>query len=217
MFSLSKISFMIFLGLSVFSIISLIIYRKFVGMETYTKILEKRIANLKKENTQLHKLVNSSDMSNVSFDEANIIMNKIFECDMQNIPDSTVICSNKVCCDTYDASDASDADDVTYVTDVPTIRNIIEGNLVGEVNVVNAVNAVNAVGVVNTVDDFPVAKHEDNVVDVESVISEETVSDVYNRRKLTKMNVDKLKEICMSIGISTDGTKVMLIDRILSQ
>ena len=51
--------------------------------------------------------------------------------------------------------------------------------------------------------------------EVESVISESNC--VYNRRKLTKMNLDKLKELCITMNISTDGTKAVIIDRILSQ
>ena len=36
-----------------------------------------------------------------------------------------------------------------------------------------------------------------------------------NRKKLLKLNVDKLKEKCTEMGLSTDGTKAQLIDRIL--
>ncbi len=49
--------------------------------------------------------------------------------------------------------------------------------------------------------------------DHESVVSMEGV---YNRRKLGKMNLDKLKEICVSMNLATEGTKNVLIDRILA-
>lgn len=44
----------------------------------------------------------------------------------------------------------------------------------------------------------------------------ETDSNEFSKTKLRKMPVDALKEICMSRGLSADGTKNILIDRILA-
>jgi len=38
---------------------------------------------------------------------------------------------------------------------------------------------------------------------------------VMNKKKLQKLNLDKLKEKCMELGLSVEGTKAQLIDRIL--
>lgn len=51
-------------------------------------------------------------------------------------------------------------------------------------------------------------------VDLESIVSE---SNPYNKKKLSKMSLDKIKEICVSMNISTEGTKATLIDKIISQ
>lgn len=44
----------------------------------------------------------------------------------------------------------------------------------------------------------------------------ETESNEYSRNKLRKMNVDALRELCSSRGLSTDGTKATMIERILA-
>jgi hypothetical protein len=55
-------------------------------------------------------------------------------------------------------------------------------------------------------------KNQDN----ESVISDVNgINGVYNRKKLAKYNLEKLKEICAEMNISVEGTKNTLIDRIL--
>jgi len=38
---------------------------------------------------------------------------------------------------------------------------------------------------------------------------------VMNKKKLQKLNLDKLKEKCMELGLSVEGTTAQLIDRIL--
>jgi hypothetical protein len=64
-----------------------------------------------------------------------------------------------------------------------------------------------------------VIQHIDDTNDIESVVSD-AVSGVlsvpYNHKKLSKLNLDKLKEISASMQLSTEGTKNVLIDRILS-
>lgn len=55
-------------------------------------------------------------------------------------------------------------------------------------------------------------KKEIIVDDKESVISENNT-----KRKLQKLNLDKLKEKCVELNLSTEGTKAQLIDRILQE
>jgi hypothetical protein len=43
-----------------------------------------------------------------------------------------------------------------------------------------------------------------------------TEANEYSRTKLRKMNLDSLKDICVSRGLTTEGTKAALMDRILS-
>jgi hypothetical protein len=55
-------------------------------------------------------------------------------------------------------------------------------------------------------------KKEIIVDDKESVISENNT-----KRKLQKLNLDKLKEKCVELNLSTEGTKAQVIDRILQE
>ena len=55
---------------------------------------------------------------------------------------------------------------------------------------------------------------ENNKDDSLSLVSDN--SNNYTKSKLLKLNVDKLKNICESNNLSTEGTKGVLIDRILS-
>jgi len=48
--------------------------------------------------------------------------------------------------------------------------------------------------------------------DNQSIISSST-----NKKKLQKLNLDKLKEKCQELGLSQEGTKANLIDRILDE
>ena len=70
-------------------------------------------------------------------------------------------------------------------------------------------------------DDVPPVKDEifdlkkeviTNVDDSQSVMS---VSN--NKKKLQKLNLDKLKERCQELGISSEGTKAQLIERIVEE
>jgi DNA polymerase III delta subunit len=49
--------------------------------------------------------------------------------------------------------------------------------------------------------------------DKESIIS----SNTHTKKKLLKLNLDKLKEKCEHLELPTDGTKAQLIDRILEK
>lgn len=54
--------------------------------------------------------------------------------------------------------------------------------------------------------------------DNSSIVSDQnTITSTYTKYKLNKLTVDKLKEICINNGGSDEGTKVVLIDRILSE
>ena len=53
--------------------------------------------------------------------------------------------------------------------------------------------------------------------DNNSIISEQTSSTGgYSKYKLTKLTIDKLKDICINNGGTDEGTKQVLIDRILT-
>jgi hypothetical protein len=57
----------------------------------------------------------------------------------------------------------------------------------------------------------------ENKEDIEDNVSVSTsVTNEYTKTKLRQMTVDKLKELCDKSGISSEGTKNQMIDRLLS-
>jgi hypothetical protein len=59
---------------------------------------------------------------------------------------------------------------------------------------------------------FDLKKDVINVDETNSVVSTSN-----NKKKLQKMNLDKLKEKCQELGLSQEGSKATLIDRILDE
>lgn len=163
------------------------LWRRFVALECYIQVLEKKVSNLKKENKDLYGLVNTND---TGFKESDILMNKIFEAPLEKCTSEK--CTSDVC--HKETEELPPAISVSSSTDLPVSSPTL-----------------------------PVVEHdEDIIIDIiekdienESVISENT--NIFNRKKLSKMNLDKIKEICTSLNIPTEGTKNSLIDKILSQ
>ena len=161
-------------------VIFIYIWRKINEGELYTKVLEKKLTNLKKENNDLRSLLDKYSTEEVSIDFAQNIMNDVFgekskkctenSCKIQEIPEDTVNSKkNEQSCE--------------ETSSVITVEEIVEIN----------------------------DKTLEN--DIASMISES--SDKYSRTTLNKMNLEKLKEICNSMKLANNGTKAMLIDRIL--
>ena len=74
-------------------------------------------------------------------------------------------------------------------------------------------NSIETSDVNNSVNLSVKKDNEDNV----SIVSGQTNSTTYTKSKLNKLTVDKLKEICINNGGSDEGTKQVLIDRILNE
>lgn len=103
------------------------------------------------------------------------------------------------------------------------VSEIIMNEIFNDTNV-NANANVNANVEKPIVVDIDIEKKQEEVFDLkketkkEEEIELESISSNLNntnRKKLLKLNVDKLKEKCTEMGLSTDGTKAQLIDRIL--
>jgi len=54
----------------------------------------------------------------------------------------------------------------------------------------------------------------DNIEELASVVSDNNTT--YTKSKLSRLNIDKIKEICTENNLSLEGTKNVLIDRILN-
>jgi len=60
---------------------------------------------------------------------------------------------------------------------------------------------------------FDLKKDVINTDDNQSIISSSNI----NKKKLQKLNLDKLKDKCLELGLSQEGSKANLIDRILDE
>lgn len=104
------------------------------------------------------------------------------------------------------------------------VNNEEETENVKDIDVIDIDNLIN--------DDKPATKEQENdeiqndvifdlkkdvnvINDTESVISSN--NNQLTKKKLLKMNLDKLKEKCTELELSTEGTKVQLIDRIVNE
>jgi hypothetical protein len=199
-FNASFIMFVLFILLVILT--AFYIWRRISNMESYVKILEKKVNTLKKDNRELRELLYADDSEEKDSD---LIMNKIFNPEIilnnnsQQTPNiNNIVCNGDKCIIKEDTSD-------------------IVQNIIGEA-------IENSIADSSPKITLPVANHETNetnetdVHDIESVISDAVsgVAGGYNRKKLSKMNLDKLKGVCSSMNLSLDGTKNVLIDRILS-
>lgn len=203
-------SFIIFvLFLILILLTAFYVWRRINGLESYNKILEKKINHLKKDNKELREILygnGDNDVADIAHD-ADILMNKIFNADMMYA--ST--CMTSSCCPTNDNVVDKDTstkitcnDDKCIVQDTSDIvQNIIAENIEAEIAPTETVVK-------------PVVQHIEPDNDLESVVSDVVNGTPYNRKKLSKMNLDKLKEICVSMHLATEGTKNTLIDKILS-
>jgi len=171
---------------TLFILVGSYIFRKIWCMDSYTKILESKVINLKKKNSELQHLLESPE--DMSFEDADILMQGIFNLDEKEIQKTNESQEKPVTC-----SNIPIDNDVELQIDISTHLPVSEHNTI----------------------DIP----DKDTVEIESVISEsiQSVQGIYNRNKLSKFNVDKLKEICLSMDLSTEGTKNIIIERILAQ
>jgi len=182
-------------------------------MECYNTILEKRISNLKKENKEL-KEKSSKENVFTNFQEAECQMQKIFS-DACETNDELHIIS-----DLSDPSDPLDQSNSRNPDVLDDISKIIEGDseAASEINPNNTICVTEVTDVSNVTNlercNLPVANHFSDLNDTESIISDVSK---YTRKNLSKMNLDKLKDICATLNISNEGTKNTIIEKILSQ
>ena len=246
-------SFIIF-GLFIILLLltGLYVWRRISSLESYNKILEKKVNHMKKENKELKELLYGSGEDDIN--DADVIMNKIFNADMCSVastaaagccdtsqyekPTTKVTCNDDKCMIVEDTSDivqniiaeSTETKPVFHTSSFHTssfhtfpkpVMQSVETAAIPVMQVTPNVEVSVAPPVVEHVTQVAqaaqVAQIDDN--DLESVISD-AVSGVtaapYNRKKLSKMNLDKLKDICTSMQLSVEGTKNVLIDRILS-
>lgn len=172
-----------YFGISLFVIIIIVVFvyiwRKINQSELYSRILEKKLMNVKKENNELKTLLDKYNSNTISVQDAEDIMNDIFH---QKPDENKCEIKQKI-----------QSNEDVLINEIPEVVKITENNMTSE----------------------ETDEAQENTEEIESIISENTKK--YSKTSLLKMNVDKLKDICAEMNLSTNGNKNILIDRILFQ
>lgn len=190
-----------------FMFLLLYVWRRIYGLEAYSQILEKKLINLRKENKELHGMLN--DTRECSLNEADALLKEIFQPQVKKCTQRTCTKEDQVHIKFIDNPETStkQSTDITELSDISELSNLVIMPIEDETRVTDTAGVAGVTGIADIVD---TDKNQDN----ESVISD--VNGIYNKKKLGKLNLEKLKEICTGMNISTEGTKNTLIDRILS-
>lgn len=238
MFKLENIYYYLFAFIGFISIlIFLYFWFKIISLNNENSTLEKKYQLLKKENKDLKESfsnIEKNNNNNASNDMSNIFnmlpamlggFNSLGASpSMQDFVDSE--CDPNINCDTYkcksmfssesfnnnpDISENIDKNDIDDIDDI--VDKIIKPNSDDDThdtdNIVDIVDKI----IKPDTDDITITDTNSNI-DTQSNISEQTI---YSKSKLNKLNVDKLKEICINNQGSDEGTKQILIDRILNE
>jgi hypothetical protein len=188
-------------------IIFLYLYRRIANLQCYNSILEKKISNLKKENANLKENLYADKNAVDNNEKSEIEFMKIFnenECDIINsiyISESLDYLKQNIINDNHDNDNtvdvSHDAGDKCVITELENLESEDVDNIINN--------------------DLPIANHivSSENADVESILSDDNAK--YSKKSLSKMNLDKIRDICNSMNISTEGTKNVLIDKILQQ
>ena len=187
----------------IFGFISILIvlyfWRKIINLTNSNDILDKKCTLLKREN----KVLKEDFISKKIPEDSNVVMNEIF-----NVND-------------LDESIEIEVDNVntpdTYVKE-PELENNepIVVDLSNDItDIVDEIIKPNNDSDIKDIIDLSDIKSEKND-DSSSTVSEIRVG-TYSRSKLNKLSVDKLREICINNNGSDEGTKQVLIERILKE
>lgn len=187
----------------IFGFISILIvlyfWRKIINLTNSNDILDKKCALLKKEN----KVLKEDFITKKIPEDSNVVMNEIF-----NVND-------------LDESIEIEVDNVntpdTYVKESELENNEpIVVDLSNDItDIVDEIIKPNNDSDIKDIIDLSDIKSEKND-DSSSTVSEIRVG-TYSRSKLSKLSVDKLREICINNNGSDEGTKQVLIERILKE
>jgi|UniRef100_A0A6C0JP17 hypothetical protein len=214
-FKITNIYYYLFAFFGLVSILILLYFwRKIVSLSATNIILEKKYKELKKQTTKNFDNVDKDDFMKGD-NEMQEIFNNIDLNTMDNIAFS-INSEIPIAFQTFTTN--IEKEDLSANTEIDIVDKIISDTLDDEpeeiVEEINKSILPEDIIVSDIVEVEDVTDIIDNVdsTDSISVVSENT----YSKSKLSKLNVEKLKEICVRNGGSDEGTKNVLIDRILS-
>lgn len=207
----SNPSFINALILALLIFLILFLWRKIMILEGNVFILDKRVNLLKKDNRETvisHNIKNAKasmeDIFGGSCDDADSC------CFMPSVPKVATIATVAVMSDNANvsANKVPDNNDVQISftnqeqDSMPDdIIAMIEGTTETVVNQENRESQEN--------------QESQDTMSVASEITFDSNNAKYSQKKLSKMNLEKLKDVCTSLNINAEGTKPQLISRIL--
>lgn len=199
-------TFLGYLSIIFLSLIILLYFnRRIANLQCYNSILEKKVSNLKKENSNMKEKMNYDKNTENDIEQSEKEFLKIFndeECDIIN---------NIYINDTLDYLKQDMVNKCINIEPIEEDKCVITEleNLDTEPVENTDTNTEN--------NDLPIANHiiTSENAEVESVLSEDNSK--YTKKSLSRMNIDKIRDICNSMNISSEGTKNVLIDKILQQ
>lgn len=191
----------------IFGFISILIvlyfWRKIINLTNSNDILDKKCALLKKEN----KVLKEDFITKKIPEDSNVVMNEIFN--VNDLDESIEIeVDNVNTPDTYVKEPELENNEPINEPIVVDLSNDIT-------DIVDEIIKPNNDSDIKDIIDLSDIKSEKND-DSSSTVSEIRVG-TYSRSKLSKLSVDKLREICINNNGSDEGTKQVLIERILKE
>lgn len=191
----------------IFGFISILIvlyfWRKIINLTNSNDILDKKCTLLKKEN----KVLKEDFITKKIPEDSNVVMNEIFN--VNDLDESIEIeVDNVNTPDTYVKEPELENNEPINEPIVVDLSNDIT-------DIVDEIIKPNNDSDIKDIIDLSDIKSEKND-DSSSTVSEIRVG-TYSRSKLSKLSVDKLREICINNNGSDEGTKQVLIERILKE
>jgi hypothetical protein len=214
-FKITNIYYYLFAFFGLVSILILLYFwRKIVSLSATNIILEKKYKELKKQKTKNFDNVDKDDFMKGD-NEMQEIFNNIDLNTMDNIAFS-INSEIPIAVQTFTTN--IEKKDLSTNTEIDIVDKIISDTLDDEPK--ETVKEINKSILSEDKIVSDIVKVEDVTDIIENVDSTDSISVVsentYSKSKLSKLNVEKLKEICVRNGGSEEGTKNVLIDRILS-
>lgn len=203
-FKMNNLYYYLFL---IFGFISILIvlyfWRKIINLTNSNDILDKKCTLLKKEN----KVLKEDFITKKIPEDSNVVMNEIFN--VNDLDESIEIeVDNVNTPDTYVKEPELENNEPINEPIVVDLSNDIT-------DIVDEIIKPNNDSDIKDIIDLSDIKSEKND-DSSSTVSEIRVG-TYSRSKLSKLSVDKLREICINNNGSDEGTKQVLIERILKE
>lgn len=210
-----------FICFTILIFIILLLWKKLLTNEGFSYLIDKKLNMLNKEVIDIRKYIKEQDLYNEfnkkTEETSDIIMNEVFNdlCNSKNSFCTNIDFMNTNKKHNEKKHNETNEDETDNKMKYKKEEQYKDDEILEEI--INNKN-MNNIEIIIETDEKKEKKPIINIMDD----TNESVSDInsnnnYTRKKLTKMTVEKIKEICINMDLSIDGTKTQLIDRILNE